>query len=339
MNAALLWMLTLLAVPPDSQRDTSKTAPIAISTTSECPGEAAVTAALVPLLKLDAIRAGDGPVRVADLGDRFEVTAAGQVGVYTDAGRDCSERARVAAVFIALALNPPAFQTRPSRSATPPAPPNREDRREEKREEKRDERKELEESRAAPAPIVEIPAPPSRPAVRWARLAVGGRLEVAPEASDRPSTTGAFGLDVEGARGLDDFGVAISAGVRAPTVSTFSSVAVREQRFPFGVAFVGRHQVASSLELTGQAGMSLVILRLRDESPGGFPPSTRLDLGARAAMELRLPALSPRISPFAGVSIEYFPRAYRYQVPPLGQIGTSAPVWLGVTLGLWFQRL
>ena len=343
MSAALLWLLTWAVTPPDAQRDPSKTSPIAIATTSGCPGEAAVAAALVPLLKLDSVRSTDGPARVADLGDRFEVTAAGQVGVYTDAGRDCSERARVAAVFIALALNPPAFQPSPSRPATPPAPPKREEKRDEKREdkrdEKRDERKELEESRAAPPPIVEVPAPPTRPAVPWARLAVGGRLEAAPEAGDRPTMTGAFGLDVEGAGGLNDFGVVIGAGVRAPTVTTFSSVPVREQRFPFGVAVVGRHQVANSLELAGQAGMALVLLRLRDQSPGGSSPTTRLDLGARAAMELRLPALSPRIAPFAGVSIEYFPRPYRYEVSPLGQIGTSAPVWLGVTLGLWFQRL
>ncbi|HEX2657065.1 MAG TPA: hypothetical protein VHU40_02280 [Polyangia bacterium] len=332
MNAWLLWMLALVAAPAEMPRDAPKPAPLAIAATGECPGEAAVTAALVPLLKVDSVRPSDGPTRVTDLGDRFEVTAAGQVGMYTDAGRDCSERARVAAVFIALALNPPAFQARP---AAPLAPPKKED----KREEKRDDRGDLEQDRAAPAPVVEVPARPDRPGVPWLRLLAGGSLEAAPQASGRPSTTGALGLDVEAAGGLDDLGVAVSVGVRAATVTTFSSVSVRERRFPFGVAIVAQHRLNPSLELAAQAGISLAILRLQDESPGGFAPSTRLDLGARAGVALRLPALSARIAPFAGVSAEYFPRPYRYEVDRLGQIGTSAPVWLGLTLGVWFQRL
>lgn len=336
MNASLLWMLALVATPAEPPRDAAKTAPFALATTGECPGQAAVMAALVPLLKLDSVRTSDGATRVADLGDRFEVSAAGQVGVYTDAGRDCSERARVAAVFIALALNPPAFQTRPARPAPPPAPSDGEDERD--RRDKGNKGKESEES-VTPSPAVETPARPSHPPVPWLRLAAGARLEAAPEAGGRPGTTAAYGLDVEGAGGLDSFGVAVGAGVRASTVTTFSSVSVREQRFPFSVAVVGRHRLTPSVELAGQVGMSLVLLRLEDQSKGGFAPSTRLDVGARAGVALGLPALSPRISPFAGLSVEYFPRPYRYDVAPLGQIGRSAPLWVGLTLGLWFQGL
>jgi hypothetical protein len=188
-------------------------------------------------------------------------------------------------------------------------------------------------------PTIEPPQPPHPPAETWAHLMVGGRLEAAPEASGRPTTTAGIGLDVQVAGGLGDVGMVIGAGMRAPAVNTFSSVSVREQRFPFSIAAVVRHQAAHSLELTGEAGMALVILRLRDESPGGLAPATRLDLGLRAGIALRLAPLSPRLSPFASVSMEYFPRPYHYQVDPLGRIGTSAPVWVGATLGLLFQVL
>src|SRR3954447_2676702 len=94
----------------------------AIETTGSCPSAEAVSATIAPLLgSLAARRWAEGTVRVDDLGDRFEVAAAGQAGQYVDTARDCSERARVAAVFIALALNPPAAPTTPRVEGGPPA--------------------------------------------------------------------------------------------------------------------------------------------------------------------------------------------------------------------------
>ena len=80
-----------------------------IETSGSCPSAEEVSATIAPLVaSLPAQRLAEGAARVADLGDRFEVAAAGQKSQYVDAARDCAERARVAAVFIALALNPPA---------------------------------------------------------------------------------------------------------------------------------------------------------------------------------------------------------------------------------------
>ena len=62
---------------------------------------------LAPLLREAAFSAPALPPRVTDLGDRFEVAVAGQGGLYTDINRDCVERARIAAVFIALVLTTP----------------------------------------------------------------------------------------------------------------------------------------------------------------------------------------------------------------------------------------
>jgi hypothetical protein len=338
VNTEIFFLLSVVTMAPEGLREAPKAGPLTVSASGSCPTDAAVTAALVPLIKLESVRNVDGPPRVTDLGDRFEVAAAGQVGLYADAARDCTERARVAAVFIALALNPPAFQARAARSTSPAGSPRKDD---DRKDEKRDNRNAEQDQRPMEKPpTVEPPLAPSKPGETWARLMFGARLEAAPEVSGRPATTAGFGLDVQGAGGLDDFGVVIGAGVRAPTVSTFSSVSVREQRFPFSIAAAVRYEAAHSVELTGEAGMSLVILRLRDESPGGLlAPATRLDLGLRAGIALRLAPLSPRWSPFAIVSMEYFPRPYSYQVDPVGRIGTSAPVWVGTTLGLSFQAL
>src|SRR6266498_3423098 len=94
----------------------------AIETSGSCPSAEQVSATIAPLLGSSAARRwAEGAVRVDDLGDRFELAAAGQTRQYLDTARDCSERARVAAVFIALALNPPAAPTTPRVEAGPPA--------------------------------------------------------------------------------------------------------------------------------------------------------------------------------------------------------------------------
>ena len=91
--------------------------------TSGCPTREAVAAALSPALA--HIRPNLDPLpsdfRLADLGDAFEVTVGGQVQRYADAARDCAERARVAAVFVALAMNPPSLE--PPRPPPPVPPP------------------------------------------------------------------------------------------------------------------------------------------------------------------------------------------------------------------------
>jgi hypothetical protein len=85
---------------------------------------------LVPRERLNArLRAlGGGPlVEIVDLGAPFQVTAAGSTREYRDETRDCAYRARVAAVFIALVIEPgsiaPARVSSPPREPTPVAPP------------------------------------------------------------------------------------------------------------------------------------------------------------------------------------------------------------------------
>ena len=279
MSAVLLLALAAVAATP------------AVAVTGDCPSAAAVTAALGSALGGDQHAAADLP-RVADLGDRFQVAAAGQVQQYTDPARNCDERARAAAVFIALALNPP---------LVPPAPP--------------------------PA-ILATPAPPPVPTARWLDLGVAARVD-----GGSSLTAGAEMRASAGGRWL---GVTATAGVLAPTEGTFSSVNVRQQRFPLSLTVTARRPLSDRLVLAGAVGAALVPLTLSGEGIPDARSTTRLDAGFRLAAELMFRA-TPRFRPFVDLHAELFPRPYELVVDPLGNVGTTGRLWLGAAVGVAFE--
>ena len=75
----------------------------------------------------DSGPAGASDAAVSDEGVHVRVNVAGQERSFDDGGRQCSERARHAAVFIALVVDPPSIaESRPEGpEAPPPAPPGR----------------------------------------------------------------------------------------------------------------------------------------------------------------------------------------------------------------------
>ena len=89
-----------------------------------CPNADRVTAALDYLLRGFGSLPETDPVPlsptlvVVDLGSRYQVSLAGQTRAYEDPARDCEERARVAALFAAVTMEPPEVAAR----AKPPAP-------------------------------------------------------------------------------------------------------------------------------------------------------------------------------------------------------------------------
>ncbi len=278
----------------------------AIETSGSCPSAEQVSATIAPLLGSSAARRwAEGAVRVDDLGDRFELAAAGQTRQYLDTARDCSERARVAAVFIALALNPPAAPTTPRVEAGPPA--------------------------AAPGANAGGSA-------WWVRLALGGRIEHSPTEDGRSSPAASLGAELGAALGKRAFGVSVAGGALAPTVVTFGSVPVREQRSPFRVAAVVRQMVGGRFELGGELGLSVVLLRLRGEDLDTIDPATRLELGGRAALGLTLWPLASNWAPFLAIHGEYFPRPYEFEVGPLGRIGSTNRLWVGASAGVSWQN-
>ncbi len=91
-----------------------------------CPSPAALAAQLAPLLPRFRVVAGepaegDHEVRISDGGARYGVTVDGVERTENDEARRCDERARTAAVLVALALETPSFGPPP----VPPALPRR----------------------------------------------------------------------------------------------------------------------------------------------------------------------------------------------------------------------
>ena len=277
--------------------------PVPVAVTGACPSAEAVTAALGSALGNEATTSVADVPRVSDQGDRFSVVVRGQTRQFVDAARDCDERARAAAVFIALALNPPVVP-------------------------------------AAPAPVVRdgaaqqvvAPLPAPTPTLeRWIAVAAAARLD----GGTASANSAAIGFEARAAVGWRWLGVAATAGVLAPTESQFSSVTVRQQRFPLSVALTAQHGIGPRLAVGGAVGAALVPLTLRGEGLDGGSQSTRLDAGVRLAVELRIRA-TPRLAPFVDVHAEIFPRAYQLDVDPIGTVGSTGRLWLGVSAGLSF---
>jgi hypothetical protein len=278
-------------------------AAVPVEVAGQCPSAGAVTAALASALGAEAPSAVAGIPKVTDLGDRFSVSASGQSREYADPARDCDERARAAAVFIALALNPPLLP--------PPAPPP-----------------------APPAQVMaRVPAAPP-PSPRWFDVGVGARVDGTSAGDAGP----ALGFEVGLSAGWRALGVAATAGILAASESQLSSVAVRQQRFPFSVAVEVRRDLTRHLVIAGAFGAALVPITLRAEKIDNPQSATRLDAGFRFAATLRFRA-TPRLAPFLNLHAEIFPRAYELDVDPAGNIGSTGRFWLGASAGLSFAAM
>jgi len=275
--------------------------PVPVAVTGACPSAEAVTAALGSALGNEATTGVADVPRVSDQGDRFSVAVRGQIRQFVDTARDCDERARAAAVFIALALN--SFVV-----LAAPAPAVRDG--------------------AAQPLVMPAPTPTSE---RWIDLAAGARFD----GGSASASGAAIGFEARAAVGWRWLGVAATAGVLAPTESKLSSVTVRQQRFPFSIALTAQHGIGQRLVLAGAVGAALVPLTLRGEGLDGGSQATRLDAGVRLAVELRIRA-TPRLAPFVGLHAEIFPRAYQLDVDPLGTVGSTGRLWVGVSAGLSF---
>ncbi len=272
-----------------------------------CPTREAVAAALSPAVA--HLRPDLDPLptdfRIADLGDAFEVTAGGQTQRYADAIRDCPERARVAAVFVALAMNPPSIEP-------PPAPA----------------------AAAPPSSVQEIRPATARERI-WLSLGLAARLDRAVAGGSDTTSGTAAGGEIGVAVGRGFLGLEAMAGALTPTESVIGSVRVREQRFPCSLSAAVRRRASEHLEVRAGVGASLTPLTLRGQGLETTQPVTRFEVGARLALELRV--LARAFAPFASLHLEYFPRTYELAVAPLGDVGSTAPLQIGLAAGVAFD--
>ena len=301
MLIAGLVMLAAALTPAAGEKQPPVASAVEVTAIGACPDTNAVRQALVPLLTRPAslTQIAETPT-VEDRGDSFVVTAAGEVGEYVDRARDCPERARASAVFIALALNPPALRSR----AAPPA-------------------------RTLPATAARVPAPR-----RWSvELGAAARIDGAPGSAWGFMTGGEGRLVVR----RSSVGGALSVGALAPATARFGSVPVRQQRFFMNAAASGRAALARHVAVSADLGLAAALLTLRPQDLATAEESTHLGLGGHVAVQLRFPVERARLAAFVGAQAEYFPHRYLLDVDPLGSIGTVPRFWVGASAGIAFD--
>ncbi|HEY3592402.1 MAG TPA: hypothetical protein VGL13_00950, partial [Polyangiaceae bacterium] len=252
-----------------------------------------------------------GPPRVVDLGDRFRVSVAGHSREYEDATRDCAERARIAAVFLALTLSPPEIPIEPARPPPTPAPPR-------------------------PAAREAVGPHPFAPranmgALPWGRFEAAGRFEGAPSLGD---AQGFFegGAMVRMALGWSaSWGVELGLGLLASRIVQLDAVRAREQRFPFEIGLRFR-TVTGAVEVSAAAGLSGAWFTTEGNELPAPDRQSRVDLGLGGALQGRWPAAS-RMAAVFGVRPQYFPRSYAFSVDGRGVVGSTPRFRLAGELG------
>jgi hypothetical protein len=251
-------------------------------------------------------------VNVADQGDSYKVQVvvegATHTRVYRDVGRDCAHRARVAAVFVVLTLVPPELLME-SPPAPPPPPP-------------------------APPPVV-VAAPP-RPSVQapaWRpALALAGVLDVAPAVLDAPSIVSP-GAELRLALGKGRLAGELGFGVQPGAEFSLAGVSVRQRRIPMDASVAFRQPVRGAVELGAAAGVAGAVFEIEGVNPPVRGEGTRVELGARAAVEVRVATPSRRLAAFIGAHAIYFPRSYELAMTPAGVVGHTPSLWVGGQLG------
>jgi len=247
------------------------------------------------LPRLRALPGTPPVVELIDVGGAFHVVVSGRVRAYQDEARDCTHRARVAAVFLALTIDPASIAMPP-----PPPPP--------------------------PPPAVIEAAPAPAPEAR-ARLDVAAALDAGVGTGDRVAHPGAALRLVLG-RGR----VAFAAGATAllPVDTSVGGVSLRQWRLPIDAgirAGTGAGRVAPYAEL----GLCAAVVSETARDLVSASSGTAIELGARAALGIRVGA--SRFAPFAALHAQLIPSPAEIYALPRGVAGHTPYVWIGASAG------
>ena len=266
-----------------------------------CPTAAELERQLAPLLPeggepIVAVPQGEARAVVDDQGARYTVEVDGVVRQLEDAARACVERARVAAVFIALNLEPRAAASPPQDQEPPPPPP----------------------------PLVD-PGPAFG-------LAVLGAFAHAPDAEvSAPAAAAGVWL----ASGSLRFGVELGARLPValdlrPADGVEGSVEQTRFLLELHAAYLFG---ARPLELGPYVGVGGELQRLRGMEV--VRPQEALRFNPTAALGLHAQLrLSERLQLLARASGRAVPRAHDLTIEPLGRLGRTPRAWLALELGL-----
>lgn len=280
---------------------------LGLQVASGCPSREQVMTELEPLLQGYELREGarDLVAAVQDLGESYRIGVATASREVRDPARKCLERARVAAVFLALNL-PPADVPQPEPAPAPRPLP--------------EPRRSVDVARDEPAPVRAARAFEVRPFVL----------------AEAASGASAVGLGAS----LRFRAIAVSL-LGALTTSTTPYQATGQpprfelRRLPFSL-LLGWEASLGMLELGAEAGPAVDVLRFDGKSVPNPERALRVNLGLRWNAVVRVRA-SRRLAAELLPVISWFPRTYLVQVEPSNLLAETPRFWLGVTLGLNYE--
>ncbi len=278
---------------------------LVIGGSSACPRPDAVWSALETLIPWEHLEGhartlspSSSTVEILDLGLRYRVIAGGRVREYKDDAHDCDHRARVAAVFVALALAPGYF----GQPTTPPVA-------------------------VAPVPPPVPQPPPVLPSRHAFRVDVGASYMAGLSVDHHAAP----GVTARLAMAWATWGFVVGMTVPLPTETTVNGLAIREFRAPVD-AGVRLRLRTNPVEIAGEGGLS--VAWLHDSAPDLALSTARstIEWGLRAGLTVRLSSTT-LFSPFVTAHVEFVPRPTALWAVPQGHLGDSPMFWAGLTAG------
>jgi hypothetical protein len=260
----------------------------------DCPRSAEVDAALAQLLSAKSSRASSAAVTVRDLGTSWSVQVAGRSATYSDPDRNCPERTKIAAVFAALALEPPDV------GDLSPAPPMRESTGPTRPRLSPKHRLDL-----APEFLVALGAGQRRSALTW-----GGSLRWL-ASGERFGLTAGLGAGYPASIRVQEYEVSLGR----VSLDASASLSWRWGAAELGIA-VGPY---GALLLAHGRGLY------------SNANSTHIDAGGR--LGFRAQTIGGRVSPYLALQAELSARHFSLVVDPIGDVGTAPRIWLGLLAG------
>jgi hypothetical protein len=257
-------------------------------------------------LDTDAKRAPPGTENapraiLEDRGEELSIRVAAEARILKDPARSCAERARSAAVFIGLTLDPPAFPA----AAAPVAP--------------QEPRQPAREHREGPALRVSVE--------------LGPLVRVAPAASYRevPVLLGLGGRLVVGRT----LGGSLGLGAFLPTTLRLDSADVRVVWLPLDLALRATAS-AGRAELSVEGGPELAWLVATGQRVENAKTSVRAEVGLRLAL-LASWRFGSALRGVMGLHATVFPSRYDFELSPGLHAGKTPLWWVGGSLGVAFD--
>ncbi len=295
-----------IAVAPTVDPQTGALQRVSVRAVGACPSALAVARELNPLLSKWEITAEDQHVdacaRLDDLGASFRIAIQGEIREVENSPADCRERARVAAVVIAMQLETPSGSAAPPADALETEPPSEE-----------------------VAEPVEALQNESEHPTRWemqADLLVAGGIDaIAP-----------FGLGPRVAvqwmasRWL----LRLGAGVLFFSRIEAGELLLSYARFPIDFA-VGRALTVGDFRLSPSLALAFDPFRVEAPELDGAQGTARLDVGARLGFQVS--RASWPLRPTLELQASWFPRDFELYVSPQGEIARTPNFWWGLSLG------